>query len=39
MIINKAKTWFQSRFGIPFTEQTRMMTLYEVQRKQTIFPD
>jgi hypothetical protein len=37
--IDMAKNWFQAQFGITFIEETRVMTLYEVQKKQTIFPD
>jgi len=32
--VDMARKWFQTQFGITFTEETRLMTVYEVQQKQ-----
>lgn len=37
--IDMARKWFEKEFGITFTEETRVMTVYEVQRKQTGLTD
>ncbi len=37
--IDMARQWFLKEFGVTFTQETRMMTVYEVQHKQTILPD
>ena len=32
-IIDMARQWFKEQFGVTFTEETRPMTVYSVQRR------
>ncbi|MCP4453923.1 MAG: hypothetical protein GY809_20875 [Planctomycetes bacterium] len=37
--IDMARKWFLKEFGVTFTQETQVMTVYEVRHKQTILPD